>query len=294
MVSPGVGLERVPRGDRSGPPAAASPRARARGTTWRRGGAFVLDQPSLGPGMTGALAGSARHRRPDLLHQGSVCDVFLERGSNGRPHCVLKRLSRRFESGTNRYRSAIAWEVTMLGELDRPGLPELLDFDVSAERPWMRYRWLEGESMAEATWCNGPGLARALARGLLGHLQYLHDELGIVHGDVSARNVLAAPGGSGLRVALIDFGNAWPQDAPRRLAPQPAYRAPEQVSGYPWSTPVDVFQAGQLIWEVLADVRRRGAGGVMPWVDELPSRWREWLAAVLAADPANRPSAGEA
>jgi tRNA A-37 threonylcarbamoyl transferase component Bud32 len=87
-------------------------------------------------------------------------------------------------------------------------------------------------------------LAR-FAERLLRALSHVHTH-GIVHGDLSPRNVLLrAPDDP----VLIDFGNTRLGDSPDAPAGTPLYLAPEQFQGAPTSPSTDLFGAGTILFE---------------------------------------------
>ena len=225
--------------------------------------------------------------------RGSICETLVEYDEVGRPSTVLKQL--RTEHARNDvYRSAIARETAVLAGFDRFGLPQLLAADPSAARPWIRYRWFPGVSVAMHGRGAGGPLAHVVATGLLGHIRHLHDDHDCVHGDVAASNVLVADRSSGVRIGLIDFGNAWCLDQPWRRAPQLAYQAPEQMRGEAWSKPADIYQTGIVIHEVLTGARPERTDGAARPGSTVPREWCEWLGAVLAPSVIDRPDAGSA
>jgi len=58
---------------------------------------------------------------------------------------------------------------------------------------------------------------------------------------------------SNLEVRLIDYGSAVPADTVHQGEAQPVLlRAPEVILGHPWSTPVDIWSVGCLVFEYLA------------------------------------------
>lgn len=92
----------------------------------------------------------------------------------------------------------------------------------------------------------------AAAAALAAALDHLHGA-GIVHADVSPRNVVVGDGGA---VTLVDFGSAIALGAAQ---PRPsgtyAYMAPEQARGEPLGAEADQFALAALLWEQLAGRR---------------------------------------
>jgi serine/threonine protein kinase len=90
-------------------------------------------------------------------------------------------------------------------------------------------------------------------------LEYAHRRAGIVHRDVTPRNVLLDDEGG---VRLIDFGIAAPVEAPggrREVFGSPGHMPPEQLRGDALGPTADVFAVGALLieaWTAKAPFRR--------------------------------------
>jgi serine/threonine-protein kinase len=146
--------------------------------------------------------------------------------------------------------------------------------------------------------------------GLLTALAFLHGAGGglrLVHGDLTADQVVASPDGA---VKLIDLGlgqSAGPDGtvnpAPGAIRSFPAYRSPEQLQGRPLDARSDLFSVGAVLWELLANRPLFSAEGAeetcrrvctLPapplravW-PEAPTALERILVRALAKDPAHR------
>jgi eukaryotic-like serine/threonine-protein kinase len=159
-----------------------------------------------------------------------------------------------------------------------------------------------------------------LGAGLLDALDYVHRH-GVVHGDLSPRNVLmrlpgGPPGNGPPSPVLVDFGIArvrgsvapGPGASSDGAAGTPLYLAPEQFRGSPQSERTDLFAVGALLWEALVGRPMRARADLVaghararplpPEVGEATARIAPPLpaliAALTAADPLERPGADEA
>lgn len=146
---------------------------------------------------------------------------------------------------------------------------------------------------------------------LLEALAHLHGGAGrpgqppILHRDVNPDNLVASPLGS---VKLVDFGVAEVQGQRPRvrtgsLRGTPAYMSPEQVKARPLDARSDLFSAGIVLWELLANrplFQQDHEFETLRWVCEvtatplrqvdpsLPSAFERLAARALARDPERR------
>jgi len=131
-------------------------------------------------------------------------------------------------------------------------------------------------------------LAPSLASQLLLALQYLHDDLSVVHADIKPANVLLDEDGL---VRLCDLGSAAQlcEGGRSTLVGSPAYTAPEVVAitqlglhltGATYSFAVDVWSLGVLLYEVLC--------GSLPFAAQ-PREPNAQMAAILFQPPPLEP-----
>lgn len=169
-------------------------------------------------------------------------------------------------------RFALYNEATLLGRLKHPNLVQLLGYDLEGMAPYLALEYIDGVSLADlmstlrATNRILPApLALLIVEQLLDALTCVHEAcdahgvpLGIVHRDVTPRNVLLGLDG---RVALSDFGIAR-SDA--HFEPRPAgvvlkgtvrYFSPEQAAGHAIDTRSDLYSVGIVLFELLTGTR---------------------------------------
>jgi serine/threonine protein kinase len=117
--------------------------------------------------------------------------------------------------------------------------------------------------------------AMHVALGVCSGLAYVHEkrdlngaELGIVHGDISARNLIVSFTGD---VKVVDFGIATsdvdgatePQQSPpkrRQIKGKTRYMSPEQAAGKPLDARTDIFSLGVVLFELTTGQRLLQAG----------------------------------
>ncbi len=209
-------------------------------------------------------------------------------------------------------------EARTVAGLRHPGVVAIYDVDEGARTLVMEH--IPGGTLRERLRApsGGPTVRRglpvpevlALGRRILSALAYLH-ERGVVHGDLTPRNVLLR---GPANPVLVDFGIARRGPAGEEASAPPAagtplYLAPERFRGAPSSTSTDLFAVGALLWEALAGHPLRTHGDLVGQRTDsrpLPREVEEALgspehplarmvAALTAANPRLRPdSAGAA
>jgi len=185
-------------------------------------------------------------------------------------------------------RAGVPREAVAAGRLSHPAIAVLYELLDCGGSLYLIYELVEGSSLAVAL-AEGrlslPGLRSALL-DLCEALRYAHAQ-GVVHGDVSAANllVLADPLPGQPRAKLTDFGAAILAEEwglrPAAIA-TPGYAAPELLAGKPLSPAADVYAAARLIETAVQAV-----------LGTVPQPLQRALAAALAEDPAARCSIEE-
>jgi tRNA A-37 threonylcarbamoyl transferase component Bud32 len=162
-------------------------------------------------------------------------------------------------------------EATAIGRLRHPNVVELIAAGLSDDgRPYFCMELLDGEDLAAAVERSGPlsaAAALAILEPLCAALAAAH-ELGIIHRDVKASNVMVCrpPAGQRGRIVLLDFGIAKLSDAlsadltaSHQSLGTPSCMAPEQVHGRTVDARTDVYALGTLAYFLLT--------GHMPFED---------------------------
>jgi hypothetical protein len=166
-------------------------------------------------------------------------------------------------------------EAARLAQLDDPHVVQVYGF---VEEPGMAYlveEWIDGATLSEVLAAGGrlsAPQALGVVRGSLLGLAHAHSR-GIVHGDVSASNILVDVEGTS---RLIDFGVG---------GSTPAYRSPEAAAGGTLSPASDVYAAAAVLVHLLAGQMSSGAA---PDLGRVDPGLRPVLGTALAHDPASR------
>ncbi|HVP68478.1 MAG TPA: serine/threonine-protein kinase [Anaeromyxobacteraceae bacterium] len=199
---------------------------------------------------------------------GGMAEVFLARGPDGEA-CAVKRLLPGLEEDPA-VLGMFLDEARLTALLSHPGIVAVRDFGRAAGGPYMVMEYVPGVDLGAVLRREGergrrlpPAISAFVAREVALALDHAHQRrdregrpLGIVHRDVSPRNVLLAFSGA---VKLIDFGIARAAKARSGeegvLRGKVSYMSPEQASGGPVDPRSDVFALGAVLHEMLAGAR---------------------------------------
>jgi serine/threonine protein kinase len=207
-------------------------------------------------------------------------------------------------------------EARIASRLSHPNVVPVLDFDRDAAgRLFIVMEYVDGKDLGAVleTGRLPPAVAIFVASEVLAGLAYAHAvtdprDGGLIHRDVSPRNVLIAWDGA---VKVSDFGLARALDSGTGAGPvigKAAYLAPEQVAGAPLDRRSDLFSVGVVLWEALTGTRLFQGEGTMEIFAQIrfrdapaPSAVRTGIPAdleavtmkLLARDPAARYATAE-
>jgi serine/threonine-protein kinase len=214
-------------------------------------------------------------------------------------------------------------EARIAASLSHRNVVQVFDFGRAEGELYLAMELIDGVDLGaaiRAARARGTPPSVALACQILADvavgLDYAHGRcdaggrtLGIVHADVSPRNVMVAFEGY---VKLLDFGigrarfTAAPEEG--RLCGTPQYMAPERARLEPPTPAADVFALAALAWELFAGMRLFEGSSVgdvlaavrraqVPPIESINPSVPDGLGAILARaldrDPARRPTAAD-
>lgn len=147
-------------------------------------------------------------------------------------------------------------EALVVARLAHPALVKLLDRGEDAAGPFLVFEFVQGEDLktrlerdGRMAFLEAASVCGQIARGL----EHAHGQ-GVVHRDISARNVLLTPDG---HAKLADFGIAHWEEHDEGLTQAGAmlgtseYLAPEQARGEEVDGRTDVYSLGVVLYECL-------------------------------------------
>ncbi|MFC9325392.1 serine/threonine-protein kinase [Kitasatospora sp. NPDC057015] len=200
-------------------------------------------------------------------------------------------------------------EASAAARIKHPGVITVHDVLEQDGRPWIVMELVDGRSLADVISQDGTLLPREAAEVGAQVLAALHrgHQLGVLHRDVKPGNVLLERGTG--RVVLLDFGIATYEGSaeltrPGDLVGSPDYLAPERAQGERPGPASDLWGLGATLYAAVegeSPFRRTSPLTTLAAVvgDPLPEPRRAGalgpvLAALMAKDPAERPTADEA
>jgi hypothetical protein len=198
-------------------------------------------------------------------------------------------------------------EANTLVQMSHPNIVPVYELGVVEGVYFLAMELVEGSTVAELVH-DGPlpeAMCAHIGAQICEALRYAHERFGLVHRDVTPRNVIIDASG---HVRLLDFGIAAPLAHTGRgeLFGSPGYMSPEQARGETLGPQSDLFSLGTVLYEALTG--KRAVASAEPGAAAQASTERverslapnfgelgELVDALLAADPAQRPaSAAEA
>jgi serine/threonine-protein kinase len=200
------------------------------------------------------------------LGQGGMAEVFRARafGASGFEKVVVIKTLRPELVGDTRLERMFLDEARLQARLTHRNLVQAHDLGVSDGRPWVRLDFVDGADLASFHLPLPGPLAALIVSELSLALIAVHEAvddaglpLGIVHRDISAKNVLLSKSGE---VKLADFGLARAtllREETRAGVRKGtyAYMSPEQTAGRPLTPASDQFALATLAVELLTGAR---------------------------------------
>ncbi|MBY6210315.1 protein kinase [Microbulbifer agarilyticus] len=265
--------------------------------------------------------GSDRYRIHSTLGAGGMGIVYLAEDLKLHRQVAIKKL--REDVATQNARERIQQEARLLAQLNHPNIVALHDVleetagsDTSVA---LVMEYIEGTTLRAWMRERSPSLQQKLSLLMqicLG-LQQAH-ELGIIHRDLKADNILIAENAKGEPVAKItDFGIAKSQQldektltAENQLAGTITAMSPEQILGKTLTARSDLFSLGAIAFELLCGSRpfEKHEGGALAMANRITSEphippQQAWagipeplsvlLDKLLAKEPTQRPESAQ-
>jgi serine/threonine protein kinase len=207
------------------------------------------------------------------LATGGMAEIYLARqtGIGGfQKQVVVKRILPQL-TARKEFVEMFFDEARLAAQLKHPNIVEIYDLGQEGEDYFIAMEYLKGQTLRETVVESikrgsplPPVIAAFVVSQVCDGLAYAHDfadesggSLGIVHRDVSPNNIVLTYSGG---VKLVDFGVAKTRVQMHRteagvLRGKLSYMSPEQCLGRPLDARADLFSAGVVLWELLAQRR---------------------------------------
>ncbi|MFB4316941.1 serine/threonine-protein kinase [Actinomadura sp. 21ATH] len=242
------------------------------------------------------------YRIQKTLGEGGMGVVYLGADPEGRN--VAIKVLRPAVAGDATARRRLAREVDSMRRVHSPHVAEILDADVTADRPYIVTQYVPGRTLEELVEEDGPVYGQALQRlavGLAAALSAIHGA-GIIHRDLKPGNVMLVD----TEPVVIDFGIAQGADATRLTATgmvigTPGYLAPEIIEGEDAGAPSDVHAWAGTVAYAATGRPPFGSGtfesifykimSSNPDLEGVPEALLPVLRSAMARHPAERPTA---
>lgn len=184
-------------------------------------------------------------------------------------------------------------EANTLVQMSHPNIVPIYELGVVDGVYFLAMELVEGATIAELLGDGPlpPALCAHAAAQVCDALHYAHERFGLVHRDVTPRNIIVDRDG---HVKLLDFGIA----APLALTGQgerfgsPGYMSPEQARGDALGARSDLFSLGVVLHEALTGTR---PGRAAPSGDAgMDAELAALIGGLLAPEPQQRPDSAAA
>jgi eukaryotic-like serine/threonine-protein kinase len=244
------------------------------------------------------------YRLRGQLGAGGMGRVFLGHSAGGR--LVAVKVIRGELAMDPEFRARFQREVAVARKVSHQFTAPVIDADLDGPVPWLATAYVAGPSLADAVAGHGPLPARTvlnLAAGLAEGLSAIH-AAGVVHRDLKPSNVLLASDGP----RVIDFGISLGAEGGALtrtglVMGSPGFMSPEQAEGGDVGPASDIFSLGAVLTFAATGEGPFGAGSNLTLVhrlvsgqahlDRVPAAVRPLVERCLAADPRQRPTAGD-
>jgi serine/threonine protein kinase len=248
---------------------------------------FVLSQ--LGPYLI-----------DEELAQGGMARVFRARlrGLGGFEKTLVIKQIRPELAKDPRFVELFVREANTLVSLSHPHIVQVYELGAADGTYYLSMEYVEGATVGQMLTHGplAPALVAHLGAQICEALEYAHSRFGILHRDLTPRNIIVDQAG---HARLVDFGIAASADAVDLEAfGSPGYIAPEQLTGKRVTAQSDLFALGAVLFEALSGAPAfpstlRGsleAPPSFPSESGTPEALRSLVGALLAREPSERPS----
>ena len=217
------------------------------------------------------------YRLGSVIGQGGMATVFEARAPD-RPSPLAIKILHLDDQDRKDLRRRFFNELLLATRVRHPRIVEICDFGLvglgdGEKTPYLVMERLFGRTVRQQLRRDGPmDPARAALRILeaLDGIEVAHQR-GVVHADIKPSNLfLRDPGTDREQIAILDFGVARSLSG-SRVTPcwggTPPYAPPESLFGAPPEPPIDLYQLGIVLAEMLSAQRLIGSDDIGSCID---------------------------
>lgn len=232
------------------------------------------------------------------LAQGGMARVFRARlrGLGGFEKTLVIKQIRSELANDPRFVEMFVREANTLVSLSHPHIVPVYELGAADGTYYLSMEYVEGATVLEMVKQGplAPALVAHLGAQVCEALEYAHGRFGILHRDLTPRNIIIDQAG---HTRVVDFGIAAPEGASDPGAfGSPGYMSPEQVEQRHVTAQSDLFSLGAVLFEALtgqAAFSKSDRGSLAPTPGygacQVPEPLAGLVLSMLAPMPAARP-----
>jgi hypothetical protein len=242
---------------------------------------------------------AGRYLVEEVLGRGGMGTVYRVLDQRSGQACALKRSWATDSRRAHRRAALLEREYHTLAQLAHPRIIVVYEYGLDASGPYYTMELLAGDDLEQAGRLDWRS-ACALLHDVASSLAILHAR-GLIHRDISLRNVRRTPEGSG---KLIDFGAMMPMGVAKDVVGTPPFVAPEVLQMQELDGRSDLFALGAVGYHLLTgrhafpaqriaelrDVWRSRPAPLSRLAPELPAALHALIMQLLSLDREARPT----
>ncbi len=235
----------------------------------------------------------------EMLAEGGMARVFRARlrGPGGFEKTLVLKQIRPELALDPRFVEMFVREANTLVQMSHPHIVPVYELGAVDGSYYLSMEYIDGATLAQLLEDGplGPALVAQIGVQLCDALDYAHGRFGILHRDITPRNLIVDDAG---HVRLLDFGIAAALDVggAERFG-SPGYMSPEQVRGETLKPASDLFSLGAALFEALTgkpafEKSVKGSLRAAPSLvqdSNVPRALAALVDSLLAQDPQKRP-----